>query len=455
MEHKSYDSLPTKIHIQKTYESYAPYFHAVMENIQKRLEGGVTLASPPMYKARIKSFDSYYKKILRLKEAQPSDGSLICLTDMIGIRIICAFLEDLSDVSLQVRKLFDVREIEQKGPAENFKAFEYESIHILVKIPDSCYPPPSDFPSLPVLKGIVCEIQIRTILQDAWAEVEHELVYKSEFSPFDLPLRRKLASINASLTLADTIFQEIRDYQKKLQGEVNERRKLFYEKVDELDAVKRGISNPDVNDGVQSSMLRSVCSHKALALDFNPPCYDAEQSSARIKKISGEANFRTSSLSKGTIDDLLLEAIHAHNTGDLAGAIEIYTQIIESKPVPSDVVLSVIHKHRGMAYFTDSEYQKALEDFKASFTYNPKNFRALYYEGIVHGILGDNDGAIDCFSRSLSINEYQSHAFYHRSKAYYEKGEYESALSDIRSAKKLGINDDACNVLFSKIMDKM
>ena len=413
MEHKSYDNLPAKIHIQKTYESYAPYFCAVMANIQKRLEDGVSLASPPTYKARIKSFDSYYKKILRLKVQPPADGSLICLTDMVGIRIICAFLEDLSEVSAQVKNLFEVREIEQKGPAENFKAFEYESIHILVKIPDSCFPPPSDFPSLPRLDDIVCEIQVRTILQDAWAEVEHELIYKSEFSPFDLPLRRKLASINASLTLADTIFQEIRDYQKKLQGEVNERRKLFYEKVDELDAIKRG-----------------------------------------IKKISTEPDF-PSSFAKGTIDDLLLEAIHAHNTGDLARAIKIYTQIIESKPAPADVVLSVIHKHRGMAYFTESEYQKALEDFQASSAHNPQNFRALYYEGIVYGILGDNTAAIDRFSKSLAINEYQSHAFYHRAEAYYERCEYESALGDIRAAEKLGINDDACNALLAKIMDKI
>ena len=413
MEHKSYDNLPAKVHIQKNYEAYAPYFYAVMENIQKRLERAVTLASPPTYKARIKSFDSYYKKILRLKVPSPDDDSLICLTDMIGIRIICAFLEDIAVVLKQVQGLFDVREIEQKGPAQNFKAFEYESIHILVKIPDSCFPPPSDFPSLPRLNDIVCEIQIRTILQDAWAEVEHELIYKSEFSPFDLPLRRKLASINASLTLADTIFQEIRDYQKKLQGEVNERRKLFYEKVDELDAIKREIKKTPEPEGSPSSFA------------------------------------------KGTIDDLLLDAIHAHNTGDLAKAIEIYTQIIESFPRPPAVVLSVIHKHRGMAYFTESEYQKALEDFQASSAHNPQNFRALYYEGIVYGILGDNTAAIDRFSKSLAINEYQSHAFYHRAEAYYERCEYESALGDIRAAEKLGINDDACNALLAKIMDKI
>ena len=108
-----------------------------------------------------------------------------------------------------------------------------------------------------------------------------------------------------------------------------------------------------------------------------------------------------------------------------------------------------------MAYFTESEYQKALEDFQASSAHNPQNFRALYYEGIVYGILGDNTAAIDRFSKSLAINEYQSHAFYHRAEAYYERCEYESALGDIRAAEKLGINDDACNALLAKIMDKI
>jgi putative GTP pyrophosphokinase len=55
----------------------------------------------------------------------------------------------------------------------------------------------------------VCEVQVRTILQDAWAEVEHELVYKAEFTPFDEPMKRKLAALNANLTLSDMLFQEI------------------------------------------------------------------------------------------------------------------------------------------------------------------------------------------------------------------------------------------------------
>ena len=78
---------------------------------------------------------------------------------------------------------------------------------------------------------MVCEIQLCTILQDAWSEVEHELVYKTNFNPFDEPLKRKLAALNATLNLSDTLFQEIRDYQRLLQSELNKRRESFIEKL--------------------------------------------------------------------------------------------------------------------------------------------------------------------------------------------------------------------------------
>ncbi|MFS6554050.1 hypothetical protein VPJ68_00820, partial [Parabacteroides distasonis] len=87
-----------------------------------------------------------------------------------------------------------------------------------------------------------------TILQDAWAEVEHELIYKTEFTPFDAPLRRKLASVNASLSLADTIFQEIRDYQKNFQRQVDRRRASFYSQADVITDNENGLSFSEKGD---------------------------------------------------------------------------------------------------------------------------------------------------------------------------------------------------------------
>ena len=179
---------------KQIYESYSEYFSEIMNNIIKVLQEKVKLMSQPTYKCRVKSFNSYYKKILRVKpKIDEEQKSLICLTDMLGIRMICAFLEDINLGLEQIKKIFVIKEVEVKGAEKKFSEFGYESIHVLIKIPEDCKPPmEGKYEGLaPLPEDIVCEIQIRTILQDAWAEVEHELIYKTEFNPFDIPLTKK------------------------------------------------------------------------------------------------------------------------------------------------------------------------------------------------------------------------------------------------------------------------
>lgn len=405
-------TLPNKLEIEKRYESYRPAFNEILDKIENLLKQKISLPSNPTYKARIKSFPSYYKKILRQKAKESSQSiELVTLTDMIGIRVICAFVEDLALVEKQVVESFDVKEIERKGADQSFKEFGYESVHILIAIPENCLPESGISPEL--RKNLVCEIQVRTILQDAWAEVEHELIYKSEFTPFDMPLKRKLASMNASLSLADIIFQEIRDYQKKLQNEMMQRRLSFYEKADDLTIV------------------------------------DGEKTSGKEKNLE-----RVNPYVRGTIDDMLLQAIHAHNTGDLKSAITIYTQIIESKPEPNNIVLSVILKHRGMAYFAENDFEKALSDFIKSYEFDKKSFRSAYYVGIVLSIKKDYAEAVKWFTISLEINGIQSHAFYRRAVSYFEMGEFEKSMNDVVAAEKLGLEDSGLETLHSKLMEK-
>lgn len=157
---------------------------------------------------------------------------------------------------------------------------------------------------------------------------------------------------------------------------------------------------------------------------------------------------------RGTIDDLLLQAIHAHNAGDFDRAISIYTEIIESKPSPNNIVLSVILKHRGMAYFTKNDYVQALKDFKQSFEFDPKNFRSVYYEGIVNSVQKDYKSAVKCFDKSLELNEYQAHTYYRRAIALYELHEYERAMNDVAAAKNLGLEDKGLDDLHEKLLKK-
>ena len=259
---------------------------------------------------------------------------------------------------------------------------------------------------------IVCEIQIRTILQDAWAEVEHELIYKTEFNPFDIPLRRKLASLNASLTLADITFQEIRDYQKKLQGELEERRNSFYELADDL-----------LNEKIE-------------------------------KKKSKDEISRVTPFVQGTIDDLLLRAIHAHNEGNLEEAVVIYTKILDSVSDKDKNVIAVIRKHRGMAYFSMNDYKNALADFEVSLQFDPKAYRTHYYMGIVYSITKEYEKACECFNTSLEINPFQAHTNFRLAMAYYELQEYEKSMNALNTAIKLGMEPDECKVLNDKLVKK-
>jgi len=412
-ENTSKKGLPSKNDIKKVYESYNAYLGEVLENITNVLAAALKLSSRPTFKKRVKSFKSYYKKVLRLKPGEAAVSTdLVPLTDMMGIRVICAFLEDINLAIEQIGTIFNVVEVEHKG-GQKFSEFGYESVHVLVKIPEECTPPLTDiYEGLkPLPKEAVCEIQIRTILQDAWAEVEHELIYKTEFSPLDIPLRRKLASLNAALSLADITFQEIRDYQNKLQKEISERRNSFYAIADNL-----------TSDGHENKGTEDIS--------------------------------RVTPFVQGTIDEMILAAIHAHNEGNLDEAVSIYTRIIEAKPVPPEPVLAVIHKHRGMAYFALNKYEEAIEDFDKSISFDPNAFRTYYYKGIVYSIAQKYQEAVDCFTQSLELNEFQAHTHYRRALSYFEMGEYEKSMSDVNDALSLGIKEEEIQGLREKLVKK-
>lgn len=383
---------PDRGSLQRRFEKYITARSAVMKDIQERVEAALLGLRPhPTVKGRTKSFQSFFKKYVRLLQQSEDKTKPPLITDLIGLRVVCPFIEDLSNVETALERAFTVTEVDRKGSNFSFKEFGYESTHLLVKIPQEI-----------VKKHGLCgcevaEIQIRTILQDAWAEVEHELVYKAEFTPFDEPMKRKLAAVNASLSLADIIFQEIRDYQRQLNRELGKRRESFFKKIE------------DATDGLLFAAER--------------------EDSGRMQPL-----FRLEAPLRGgdSIDDLLLDALYAHNNNQFDTAVEIYSKILalESRPL----VLSVIYKHRGMALFAQSEYDRAIEDFSKTVELDPTCYKALYYRAVVKSVQQRYNDAIDDFSLSLTVNPYQHFALFRRAQAYYHIGDYPKALADCENA---------------------
>jgi putative GTP pyrophosphokinase len=399
--------LPDQESLRAEYAKLLPIRRLLIADLEERMQTSMAVLSSNLrVKGRLKSFESYFKKyIVHLKSAELVEPRI---TDLIGVRIICLFLEDMATVEKFLRENFDVTEVERKGGDRTFREFGYDSVHLLLVIPEDI----AKKHGIP--QGETAEIQIRTILQDAWAEVEHELIYKAEFTPFDAPLKRKLAAVNASLSLADIIFQEIRSYQRELNGELGKRRDSFFRKIeDSTDAVLfKERSSDALSDGLSEEMLDSLSKPKS-----------ASQSVEIFPQVNP------------SIDDLLLAGLSAHNRNQFDEAINIYTRIIEMKP--NENVCSLIYKHRGMAFFARSHYEEAIDDFSKSLKLDPKSYKAAYYQGVVYSVLKRYSQALEAFNCSLEINNYQPYCLYRRGQAYFHLEDYPMALGDCEAALAL------------------
>jgi len=406
----SISQYPDRQKLRAEYTTLLPCYIAALEVFQARLR--TSLADSEVHftmKYRVKTFDSFYGKLLKRKTHERHTGEAIPIHDIIGTRIVCPFLDDLEVVELYLRDAFTVREIEHKGSERAFSDFGYSSTHLLLEIP-------SDIRDLfPDLNLKIAEVQVRTFLQDAWAEVEHELIYKNSnnITPMDEPLRRKLAALNANLSLSDDIFQEIRDYQRRLHCELNKRRYSF---TAQLDEIKPGLTAaaPRVDETKGNGKINGNKS-------------TANGTGTGIGKIGAESNGDDApELATNNKDQLLLNALNAHNEKNFPLAIRIYTKILEQGCQTNVKALVLIH--RGKAYFSQANYDKARSDFKAAAECEPTNNRAFYHLGIVDRVLGDNNSALNALQACIEINPFHVDALFAISGVYFDTGDYPGAL---------------------------
>lgn len=123
-------------------------------------------------KSRLKRLDSIQEKLHR--KQLPFDMQTIetHIHDVAGVRVICAFVEDVYLLAEALLKQDDVMLIEKKDYIANPKPNGYRSLHLIVTVPIF----------LEHEKRVMqVEIQLRTIAMDFWASLEHQLRYKKDF----------------------------------------------------------------------------------------------------------------------------------------------------------------------------------------------------------------------------------------------------------------------------------
>lgn len=382
--------LDARSRLQSHYKRFRPSYDYALRRMVRRVRGRMASSELRVtVKSRVKTFDSFYSKMVRLQASETT--STPSVNDLLGIRLVCPFLGDVERIARYLCEHFQVLEEERKGDERSFREFGYDSIHLLLAVPERYLPE-----SIPGSRR-VCEVQVRTTLQEAWAEIEHELIYKTDLNLPDESVRRKLASLNASLTLSDIIFQELRDYQLEQKRSRAQRHQLLHQKAAEIEA-----------------------GHLPLVFEHNP---------------SEEPPILTNGAPQKKVEKCLMEALQAHSDDQLDRAVRLYTQVLRLDPEPQ--VRSVVLNHRGMASFQLNDFDGALDDFNAAVEHNPQNHRAYYNRSLIYCALRCYDEALVDLERSLAMNRLHVESWYGRARVLFETREYAQAQTACATALDL------------------
>jgi len=163
---------------------------------------------------RLKTPESLARKLARPDRAY---NELREITDLLGLRVVTYFEDAVDRVARVLERRLPValeHSIDKRRRADS-SAFGYRSMHYVCHIPSGT----DNLPSPP----FCFEVQVRTVLEHAWAEIEHDLGYKSR-DVIPAGPRRRLSRLAGLLELADQEFVAIRTelevYAQSLPGRI-------------------------------------------------------------------------------------------------------------------------------------------------------------------------------------------------------------------------------------------
>lgn len=208
-------------------------FEVLLKSVEASIANSYTLRpSVHSIKSRIKDPEHLKDKLIRkFLEAQQKNRAFTItsknlfskITDLIGFRIIHLHTTQFQNIDIELKKIFNEQAwVLQEGPsartwddesrnyfrsigiAVNKSPNMYTSVHYIIKANSS----------LP----LTCEIQVRTLMEEVWGEVDHTINYphKTESLPCREQIKALARATSSCSRLVDSIFSSHQDYQQGL-----------------------------------------------------------------------------------------------------------------------------------------------------------------------------------------------------------------------------------------------
>lgn len=191
--------------LRREYEQRLPDFERITDEIANYLQHGLSEKKIQVdaVRCRVKEFNSFMDKIRRKNLQNPFQE----INDIVGIRVICLYRDDIEKIKNVVRETFEVISDDDKTDSTESDRFGYLSAHVTARLGVN-----QNFSAN--LRDLPFEIQIRTIAQHAWASISHHLSYKqSDEIPKDQ--ERDFHALSALFYVADSHFLWLKDEQSR------------------------------------------------------------------------------------------------------------------------------------------------------------------------------------------------------------------------------------------------
>lgn len=204
---------------------------------------------------RVKDTEHLIDKIIRKKLEDPSRVINLQnykqeVTDLVGLRILHLFKEDWEQIHQFIPSQFNLNEaptayyrqgdskdyisrFEEHGCTVKEHKFGYRSVHYLIK-------------SSPTKEEVIAEIQVRTIFEEAWSEIDHVVRYPNISS--NSILEQFLQIFNRLSGSSD----EMGSFVISLKSEMEKRSKEFEERINALKSEAKKGKPAQIIEGLDS-----------------------------------------------------------------------------------------------------------------------------------------------------------------------------------------------------------
>jgi ppGpp synthetase/RelA/SpoT-type nucleotidyltranferase len=195
---------------------YEEFSRAVNEILADAINTRGLRASDIQFRA--KTIESFGKKAMRPSEENPDEPKypkpLADITDLAGVRVITFFPRTVEEVCLCIVEEFEVLErVDHTASALQEDRLGYQSVHLLVRLANNR----KTLSEYRRFDSLVAEVQVRTIMQHAWAEIEHDIRYKST-AAIPKVISRRFMTLAGLLEIADREFQAIQEEDKAIRA---------------------------------------------------------------------------------------------------------------------------------------------------------------------------------------------------------------------------------------------